>query len=63
LHRKGAPSGVPKNKPGRRAHRYAEGGGSSMWAGNLGTDLLNQAQALTLDFRAPCRSNWKNILP
>jgi predicted aspartyl protease len=27
-------------------------GGGSMWAGNLGNDLLNQAHAITLDFRA-----------
>jgi hypothetical protein len=27
------------------------GGGGSIWAGNLGNDLLNQAHAITLDFR------------
>lgn len=27
-------------------------GGGSIWAGNLGNDLLNQAHAITLDFRA-----------
>jgi hypothetical protein len=26
-------------------------GGGTMWAGNLGNDLLNQAHAITLDFR------------
>jgi predicted aspartyl protease len=27
-------------------------GGNSIWAGNLGNDLLNQARTITLDFHA-----------